>query len=578
MPALKPSLRLGKKKHRYLFTVEEAWLVCGGALLQPARPGVPPTLSLSWKSGKKTAYGGAVRAGAAADGRAAEWREPVSLACSVYSSTSHGQMRLEPRNSDLTVRVEGGAAKAKKISGSLDLAPHASYSRQSTTLSVPLAKGAATLHLQLTSAWLKRGLGGGDDSDGASSSAASESSIGSSVASSAMYGDEDGLSERGLSERGADSDDSAASERTRTGSAARAAIRAASFAAGRRRKCGDADSARAGEQHHLGGGGEAGGEAADALSRAAAAFSAGGGGAGGGGGGGSGGLLRLGRQVGAEETAGGGGEACAVSALLGMDCEDGRFGRLLCSRLGYQRVSAGRWEGSEESGLEREVGTLDIPYGESFRVQERWVALASAAGGGGDGGVQLRAALMASKIRSHALKKSRKAATAAAELLARVASAEEEEEQPPPPAPPGAAFTAGAGGSGLGGAGGGRGAELQEQYDALFEEASYLKRRCAQLERENARLEHGRRHTSKDKRQLLEKVTELEAALVAERRKRADMEEALATAYNATLRELVEAGAGRPNGAGASRAAAAKPTRPLKGTQRLRALASSPPP
>jgi len=236
--------------------------------------------------------------------------------------------------------------------------------------------------------------------------------------------------------------------------------------------------------------------------------------------------------------------------------------------------------------LEREVGTLDIPYGESFRVQERWVALTSAGGGGGDGGVQLRvwsyvqfkgrkAALMASKIRSHALKKSRKAATAAAELLARVA-AEEEEEQPP--APPGAAFTAGAGGSGLGGAGGGRGAELQEQYDALFEEASYLKRRCAQLERENARLEHGRRHTSKDKRQLLEKVAELEAALVAERRKRADMEEALATAYNATLRELVEAGAGRPNGAGASRAAAAKPTRPLKGTQRLRALASSPPP
>ena len=68
MPALKPSLRLGKKKHRYLFTVEEAWLVCGGALLQPARPGVPPTLSLSWKSGKKTAYGGAVRAGAAARG------------------------------------------------------------------------------------------------------------------------------------------------------------------------------------------------------------------------------------------------------------------------------------------------------------------------------------------------------------------------------------------------------------------------------------------------------------------------------------------------------------------------------
>jgi len=359
MPALKPSLRLGKKKHRYLFTVEEAWLVCGGALLQPARPGVPPTLSLSWKSGKKTAYGGAVRAGAAADGRAAEWREPVSLACSVYSSTSHGQMRLEPRNSDLTVRVEGGAAKAKKISGSLDLAPHASYSRQSTTLSVPLAKGAATLHLQLTSAWLKRGLGGGDDSDGASSSAASESSIGSSVASSAMYGDEDGLSERGLSERGADSDDSAASERsdveasdrrrsslsappheacdpplraagacrrTRTGSAARAAIRAASFAAGRRRKCGDADSARAGEQHHLGGGGEAGGEAADALSRAAAAFSAGGGGAGGGGGGGSGGLLRLGRQVGAEETAGGGGEACAVSV----------------------RPRSGRWRGAAE--------------------------------------------------------------------------------------------------------------------------------------------------------------------------------------------------------------------------------------
>ena len=31
--------------------------------------------------------------------------------------------------------------------------------------------------------------------------------------------------------------------------------------------------------------------------------------------------------------------------------------------------------------------------------------------------------------------------------------------------------------------------ELREQYNALFEEASYFKRRCTELERESARLE-----------------------------------------------------------------------------------------
>ena len=101
-------------------------------------------------------------------------------------------------------------------------------------------------------------------------------------------------------------------------------------------------------------------------------------------------------------------------SLLGMDCEQSRFGTLLCRRLGYMQVTAGSWAGSEASGrtrevgcmvkcppkpmlpdttrvairhrlwrdesrvvLERELATLDVPYGESFCVQERWLAVAA---------------------------------------------------------------------------------------------------------------------------------------------------------------------------------------------------------
>lgn len=266
-------------------------------------------------------------------------------------------------------------------------------------------------------------------------------------------------------------------------------------------------------------------------------------------------------------------------SILGMDCEDSRFGKLLCSRLGYTQVSAGRWEGSEATGLsrevslvvkcppkpmlpdatrvlirhrlqrrdgatlllEREVATLDMPYGESFRVQERWVAVASGvavAAGGADPSaaemppaVQLRVlthvwfkgrvALVASKIRHHSTKKSRKVAALACELLMQ-ADLEEAAAVAhglfgarcgqPPPACEQVAVSAAAGGGGGGEWGDSVGptdaalVELRERYDALFEEASYFKRRCAQLEMENARLEAAARHTRKDKTELADSV------------------------------------------------------------------------
>jgi hypothetical protein len=346
-------------------------------------------------------------------------------------------------------------------------------------------------------------------------------------------------------------------------------------------------------------------------------------------------------------------------SILGMDCEDSRFGKLLCSRLGYTQVTAGRWEGSEAMGLsrevslvvkcppkpmlpdstrvqirhrlqrrdgstlllEREVATLDIPYGESFRVQERWVAVAAHPGvaraNQGSGSepsasdvppaVQLRVlthvwfkgrvALMAGKIRHHSTKKSRKVAALACELLMQ-ADFEEAAAAAhglfgagasvPPPLPAAcgeAAVSAAAGavegggpadgadgwgggnggpwgGDGNGASGGagdgyrgddgggggpwgdgkgalgvggdgyrgggdgyrggavpwgdGKGAsseaalvELRERYDALFEEASFFKRRCAQLERENARLEAAGRHTNKGRTELVDSVRAL---------------------------------------------------------------------
>ena len=101
-------------------------------------------------------------------------------------------------------------------------------------------------------------------------------------------------------------------------------------------------------------------------------------------------------------------------SFAGFDSEDSRFGQMLSRRLGYMDVSAGSWVGNEAEGmrrevqmvvkcppkpmlpdttrvhirhrlqrhsherliLEREVSTLDVPYGETWSLQERWVVTA----------------------------------------------------------------------------------------------------------------------------------------------------------------------------------------------------------
>ena len=101
-----------------------------------------------------------------------------------------------------------------------------------------------------------------------------------------------------------------------------------------------------------------------------------------------------------------------MDSFSGFDCESSPFGRSLCKRLGWMNVIANGWQGSVEGGvkrrdvhctvkcppkamlpdstrvhlrhqltrcpsgmiiLEREVWTLDIPYGETFCLQERWI-------------------------------------------------------------------------------------------------------------------------------------------------------------------------------------------------------------
>jgi hypothetical protein len=155
------SRRAGRTKLRYVFTIEDASLSCGPALLQPAVPGVPPSVALVWKSGKKTAYGATVRALPASSDRAAEWPAPVSLACSVHATTVQGHQKFEPRASQITLRVEGAVDAKRKLTGSLDLAQHASYQRQTRRVDVPMAQGAGTLHLTISSAWLKVRVGEG---------------------------------------------------------------------------------------------------------------------------------------------------------------------------------------------------------------------------------------------------------------------------------------------------------------------------------------------------------------------------------------------------------------------------------
>lgn len=149
------SRRVGRTKLRYVFTIENASLSCVPALLQPAIPGVPSTVALVWKSGRKTAYGATVRALSPSSDGAAEWPAPVSLTCSVYSTTVQGHQKFEPRASQILLRVEGAVDAKRKLTATLDLAQHASYQRQTHQVDVALAQGAGTLHLTISSTWLK---------------------------------------------------------------------------------------------------------------------------------------------------------------------------------------------------------------------------------------------------------------------------------------------------------------------------------------------------------------------------------------------------------------------------------------
>ena len=130
-----------------------------------------PQVTLTWKSGKKLALGGVGRQlpeGSDGSGeRGARWETPVSLKCSIYKKGA----QTEPRLSELVVKIEG-VRTPRKLTGTVDLAAHASYERTSSKLVVPLSHGAGYLKLTLSSAWAEMGGDGYDDA--ASSTAGSE--------------------------------------------------------------------------------------------------------------------------------------------------------------------------------------------------------------------------------------------------------------------------------------------------------------------------------------------------------------------------------------------------------------------
>eukprot|EP00966_Prymnesium_polylepis_P322189 7378459-Prymnesium_polylepis.1 len=123
---------------RYVFTIEDVRLSCGSALLQAAGS-LPPTIALTWKSGRKQVFGGVTRALGPQDaGAGAIWPRPVSLSCSLTSSKASGQ-RFEARPSEIQLKIEGAKAARRKLVGTLDLAAHASFERVSARLTVPLS-------------------------------------------------------------------------------------------------------------------------------------------------------------------------------------------------------------------------------------------------------------------------------------------------------------------------------------------------------------------------------------------------------------------------------------------------------
>ena len=133
---------------RYVFTLEDVRLACGSALLQAAGS-QPPTISLTWRSGRKQVFGGVVRAlqtPQSGGGVGALWARPVSLACSL-TSTKAGGHKFESRPSELVLRIEGAKAARRKLVGTLDLAAHASFEHTTTRVTVPLSHGAGSLQV-----------------------------------------------------------------------------------------------------------------------------------------------------------------------------------------------------------------------------------------------------------------------------------------------------------------------------------------------------------------------------------------------------------------------------------------------
>ena len=149
--------RWGKARLRYLFTLEDIRLSCGSALLQPSGESTP-TVSLTWRSGKKKAFGGVVRGFTEPEGSGARWTRPVSMACSLTSNAKSDRTRFEPRPSEITLRVEGSKASRRRLVGTLDLAAHASYERSTTKLTIPLEHGAGSLQLELSASWMKKSV------------------------------------------------------------------------------------------------------------------------------------------------------------------------------------------------------------------------------------------------------------------------------------------------------------------------------------------------------------------------------------------------------------------------------------
>ena len=630
-----------RSRQRYVFTLEDVRLSCGPALLQPADANIPPTVSLTWRSGKKTAFGGAVRAlqTPQSGGPGAVWSTPISLACSLSMSRSGSAPRFEARTSEIVCRIEGAAASRRRLAVSLDLAAHASYQRLSSRLALPLPQGAGTLHVSLSSVWLKKphrlanGRGHEDDddefdsmSDSTNSTNTVDSSLGdpslrslsshlnylSPVRESTTLDGPDELSATTSAPPSKPAEPlecdvtarkeyvpsplvarAAGARRGHQRSASGGAARGAPPAATRSFSCSNlpqahcaatadaADAAPAAVAHE---GDGANAEAGTSLDGAVVESGEDGVGA------------SLGsataRQLAAHSLVAvppeameevlstqlpGGMDIDAVQqAFLGMDCEDSRFGLLLCRRLGYSQVDAAPWEGNEATGLtrsiqmlvkcppkpmlpdmtrvhirhrmlrlspsaflfEREVGMLDVPYGESFRVQERWYAECDAVKPGETAMLQVlahvhfrsRGGLMASKIKHHSIKKARKVALLALDLL-RQSYTSEGDDAP------------------LASVGGSADVELQERHDALLSEVAYLRRHAQQLERENRKLQSSARYVRKSRRVLVETIEALEAALAREKREKATMEEVLTEAYNSTLRELVRSMEGDSGGA-----------------------------